>query len=50
MQRLQIVILIPVSVQTRFRFLKTGFKPVFGFTDLHRNSNLVVSYTIFKLS
>ena len=26
-------------LQTRFRLLKTGFKPVFGFTGLHRNLN-----------
>jgi len=29
--------LIPVFGQTGFRLLKTGFKPVFGFTDLHKN-------------
>jgi len=28
---------IPVFWQTGFWLLKTGFKPVFGFTSLHRN-------------
>jgi len=29
--------LILVFFQTGFRLLKTSFKPVFGFTGLHRN-------------
>src|SRR6218665_1455261 len=29
--------LIPFFRQIGFRLLKTGFKPVFGFTDLHKN-------------
>jgi len=29
--------LIPIFLAFGFRLLKTGFKPDFGFTDLHKN-------------
>jgi len=31
--------LVPVFLQTKFQLLKTGLKPVFSFTGLHRNLN-----------
>ena len=38
-EQTRVGMLIPVLVANQFRLLKTGFKPVFGFTGLCRNLN-----------
>ena len=39
----------PVFLQTGFRLLKTGFKPVFGFTNLHKNIKLYKAKAVSTL-